>query len=81
MKKKNERPLSQKEIVLNEMKKAGSITSWDAIMKFRITRLSARIAELEADGYQIRHTKEAHKLPSGRTTTITRYSLKRGRKK
>ena len=80
MSKKSTKPMTQKEIVLNEMKKAGSITSWDAITKHHITRLSARIADLEADGVQIKHTLETHKLPSGRTTTITRYSLKRGKK-
>ena len=78
--KKNTKPLTQKEQVLAHMKKFKSITTWDAFTEYRITRLSARIADLEADGVLIKHTPETHKLPSGRTTTITRYSLKRGKK-
>lgn len=78
--KKTTKPMTQKETVLKHMKKFKSITTWDAFMEYRITRLSARIADLEADGVQIKHTPETHKLPSGRTTTITRYSLKRGKK-
>jgi len=78
--KKTTKPLTQKEQVLNHMKKFGSISTWDAFANYRITRLSARIADLEADGYQIKHTTETCKLLSGRTTTITRYSLKRGKK-
>ena len=76
----NKKPLTQKEQVLKHLKKHKSITTWDAIVDYRITRLSARIAELQADGYQIKHTPEKHKLPSGRTTTVTRYSLKKGEK-
>ena len=80
MSKKTTKPMTQKEEVLKHIKKYGSITSWDAFANYRITRLSARIADLEADGVQIKHTPETHKLPSGRTTTITRYSLKKGKK-
>lgn len=80
MSKKSTKPMTQKEQVLAHMKKFRSITSWEAFANYRITRLSARIADLEADGYQIKHTPEVCKLLSGRTTTITRYSLKRGRK-
>ena len=80
MSKKSTKPITQKEQVLAHMKKFKSITSWEAFANYRITRLSARIADLEADGYQIKHTPEVCKLLSGRTTTITRYSLKRGKK-
>lgn len=80
MSKKSTKPMTQKEQVLAHMKKFRSITSWEAFANYRITRLSARIADLEADGYQIKHTPEVCKLLSGRTTTITRYSLKRGKK-
>ena len=80
MSKKTTKPLTQKEQVLAHMKKFNSISTWEAFAHYRITRLSARIADLEADGYQIKHTPETCKLLSGRTTTITRYSLKRGKK-
>ena len=80
MSKKSTKPMTQKEQVLKHMRKYGSISTWEAFGWYKITRLSARIADLEADGYQIKHTPEVCKLLSGRTTTITRYSLKRGKK-
>ena len=54
-KKSNTNP-SQKQIVLRELKlhKGKGITSWDLIMKHRITRLGARIWELRhKDGLDI----------------------------
>ena len=39
--------MNQKEIVLNHFKKRKSITSWEAIQKYSITRLAAVICELK----------------------------------
>ncbi len=39
--------------ILNHLNKHKFITSWEAIQKYRITRLSARIYELRDKGYQI----------------------------
>jgi hypothetical protein len=44
---------SQNAAVLNHMKTVGPITSIQAIHEFGCTRLSARIAELEALGFEI----------------------------
>ena len=39
--------MNQKEIVLNHFKKRKSITSWEAIQKYGITRLAAVICDLK----------------------------------
>jgi len=39
--------MDQKEIVLNHLKKSKSITSWDAIQKYGITRLADVIFRLK----------------------------------
>ena len=44
---------SQESIILNHLKKYKHITTWEAITKYRITRLSARIFELRESGHQI----------------------------
>ena len=44
---------SQKEVVLDILNKKGSITSLEACITFRITRLSAVIFNLRKDGYDI----------------------------
>ena len=48
---------SQKEQVLDHLKKWKSITSWEAISKYRITRLAAVILMLR-DEYEIVSLKE-----------------------
>lgn len=49
---------SQKDLVLSHLKRHKSITSWEAIQLFRITRLASVIHLLKADGYNIFTTKE-----------------------
>jgi hypothetical protein len=44
---------AQKQQVLNELLGSGFISSWDAIQKFRITRLSQYILLLRQEGYEI----------------------------
>ena len=44
---------TQKQQVLAHLKKHGSITSWDAIQKYHITRLAAIIFILREDGNKI----------------------------
>lgn len=52
---------NQKTAVLEHIKKHGSITSWEAIENYRITRISAIIKFLKQDGHnivtEIRHDK------------------------
>ena len=44
---------TQKETILKHLEDNPTITSWEAITKYRITRLSAYIKFLEEDGIQI----------------------------
>ena len=48
---------NQKTTVLNHLKKHGSISSWQAISKYRITRLAAVILLLRKDGHSIKSVK------------------------
>ena len=43
----------QKAQILNWLKLHGSITSWEAIQEFRITRLSSYICTLKNEGQKI----------------------------
>ena len=45
--------MSQKGIVLNHLREHKTITSWEAIQKYHITRLAAVISLLRADGNDI----------------------------
>ena len=50
--------LSQTEVILNHLKKHGSISSFEAFKEYQILRLSARIHDLRDLGYKIQtHTK------------------------
>ena len=49
---------TQKSMVLEHLKHDHSITSWGAIMKYHITRLSAVIYDLRHEGYDIQTTRE-----------------------
>ena len=49
---------SQRTKVENELKSKGFITSWGAIQKFRITRLSAIIFTLRDEGWDIESIPE-----------------------
>lgn len=45
--------MTQNEMILNHIKKHGSITSMEAFSEYNITRLSGRIHELRAQGHKI----------------------------
>lgn len=45
--------LTQEDKVLAYMQQHGSITSWDAFVNLKITRLSGRIYDLREQGYDI----------------------------
>lgn len=45
--------MTQLEVVTDHLQKLGSITSWDAIVRYRITRLSEYIRQLRSMGYPI----------------------------
>ena len=68
--------VTQKEQVLNHLKTYGSLTSWDAIMEYGITRLSHHIYCLRNDGIIIPDERVQVKTRLGRTTIISKYSLR-----
>ena len=65
---------TQADAVRRYVRQNGSITTMEAFLELGITRLSARIWELEHDGYVVKRERIAHRLPSGRKVTIMRYS-------
>lgn len=44
---------TQKEQVFNHLKEHGSLTSWDAITRYHITRLSEYIHQLRNEGLRV----------------------------
>ncbi len=52
--------LSQRREVLDHLLKYGSITSWDAIQQYRITRLSEYVRILRSEGKNIQSTWKEH---------------------
>tara|TARA_R100000234_G_C4928188_1_gene147250 strand:+ start:337 stop:588 length:252 start_codon:yes stop_codon:yes gene_type:complete len=53
--------MTQKEIILDYLKKNKSITSWQAIQDFHITRVADVILRLRADGHNIETKMVIHK--------------------
>lgn len=68
--------MTQNEMILNHIKKHGSITSMEAFAEYNITRLSGRIHELRAQGYKITSNKE--KAKNGAVYAV--YRLQEGEK-
>ena len=66
--------MSQKEKVLTYLKQGNSITSWEAIHKFRCTRLSAIIFILKEQGNSI----ISQNLVSKNGTRYAEYTLLKG---
>ena len=68
--------LSQEKLVLEHLKKKGSITSMEAIQEYGATRLSAIIYNLRhIGGYDIVTDFEVVKTRYGVKTQIARYKL------
>ncbi len=63
---------TQKSMVLYHLKNQPSLTSWEAIMKYHITRLSAVIYDLRHEGYEIQTIRE-HNEETG--SNYARYTL------
>ena len=67
--------VSQREMILNHLKKKKSITSWEAFEDFGATRLSAIIFDLRSDGFDIRDVWEEVVNRYGETVRYKRYFL------
>lgn len=66
---------TQKEKILEYMKRYGSITPVDAMREFSCMRLGARIWDLKADGVLIHKDMEQAKNKFGDKVSYARYSL------
>ena len=69
---------TQEKEVLDYRRKIGSITSWEAIVEFGATRLSAIIYNLRKKGYNIETNDVIVKNRYGNATVIAKYVLKEG---
>lgn len=67
--------MTQIEKVLRHMQKFGSISSWEAIMEYGITRLGARIYELKKLGYSISSERQSTKNRFGENVSYAVYRL------
>lgn len=65
---------TQNDKVLNHCKMYGGITSYEAFAKYNITRLAARISDLERKGYHFRHCPITRTV-NGETKRYTKYEL------
>ena len=64
------------QIILNHLQKNGSITSWEAIQKYKCTRLSHYIWSLRKKGYVISDKRELFKHSiTGEKSSYVRYTL------
>lgn len=69
--------MTQEERVLEYIQEFGSITTWDAFADLGITRLSAKIFDLDKDGYRFDRKVECSVNRYGKPVHYTRYSLRK----
>lgn len=67
--------MTQNEMILKYLQDYGSITPLDAIREFGCLRLSARIADLRARGYEIETEIQTSKNRYGHSVGFARYRL------
>lgn len=66
---------THEKMILQYMRKHGSITAMDAVREFGCMRLAARISDLRWDGYNIETELEVGKNRNGETVRYARYYL------
>lgn len=67
--------MTQEQKVLIHLKELGTITSWDAILEYGITRLSAKIYNLRKLGYNISIDYKTTLNRFGEKVTFGEYKL------
>lgn len=67
--------MTQSEKVLRHIQELGSISSWEAIQQYGITRLGARIFELRKLGYNIISERQSVKNRFGENVSFAVYKL------
>ena len=70
----NSRP-KQAFLVLDYMRRFGSITQHDALLDLGVARLASRISELKKDGYNIKSEMITVKNRFGENCYVKRYRL------
>lgn len=65
--------MTQKDIIKEHLEKYGSITSWEAITRYHITRISAIILMLRKEGMNI--LTQMSESTGGRGNTYAIYTL------
>ena len=68
--------MNQKDMILEYIRRRGSITGLEAVTELGVMKLSNRIGELENDGYLFDRKDESKRNKSGRKTSYKRYFLK-----
>ena len=71
----NASTMSQNQKILKHLKEKGSITSLEAIIKYRVLRLSGRVKELREAGHDIQTVMVESNNP-GSAGNYARYHLK-----
>lgn len=66
---------THEKMILQYMRKHGSITAMDAVREFGCMRLAARISDLRWDGYNIETELEVGKNRQGDSVRYARYYL------
>lgn len=66
---------THEKMILDYMRKHGSITAMDAIRDFGCMRLASRVSDLRWDGYNIETVMESGKNRQGETVRYARYYL------
>ena len=66
---------THEKMILDYMRKHGSITAMDAIRDFGCMRLASLVSDLRWDGYNIETVMESGKNRQGETVRYARYYL------
>ena len=69
--------MTQEQKVLRHLQELGSITSWEAIMEYGVTRVSAHIHTLRKKGYEIESERITTKNRFGENCSFAKYFLKK----
>lgn len=66
---------TQKQKIIDYIKKFGSITSWEAYTDLGITQFATRVKELKEQGYKFKTEWESKKNREEKSVSFKRYYL------
>lgn len=67
--------MTQKEMIIEHLKKYGNISTFEAFVDYGVTRLSGRIFELRHDGHDIKSDRRAMRNRFGKKIMYDVYTL------